>query len=178
MDGNRLTPIRVCVRLRPLVQGDAPAGIELAGGLTADAPPCVVVQPPSGTKRGGARNALAAVISSAQIANMIFVFCNLARVALQSAPPGHHLTKAEVGSLLASPPRGQYESVVTVHEAAFAIYGFFEKPRLEYVSRARSRAGFNMHPEGASKCSGNHTALLRFTSQGSAFTRESMLASV
>jgi hypothetical protein len=30
----------------------------------------------------------------------------------------------EVRSLLASPPEGRYESVVTVHEAAFAIYGF------------------------------------------------------
>ena len=80
--------------------------------------------------RGGARNALAAVISSAQIANMIFVFCNLARVALQSAPPGHHLTKAEVGSLLASPPRGQYESVVAVHEVTFRYLRLSQKKRL------------------------------------------------
>ena len=84
-----------------------------------------------------------------------------------------------VCSLLAIPLRGQYESVFTVHEAAFAVYGFLEKPRLKYVSRARSRAGFNMHPEGASNCSwGKHRALLRSTSQGSAITRESMLASV
>ena len=32
-----------------------------------------------------------------------------------------------VATLLASPPGGQYESVVAVHEAAFAIYGFRKK---------------------------------------------------
>ena len=43
------------IRLRPLVQGDAPAGIELAGGLTQKTPPCVVVH--AAPKEGGPRAA-------------------------------------------------------------------------------------------------------------------------
>ena len=39
----------------PLAQGDAPAGIELAGGLTQKTPPCVVVH--AAPKEGGPRAA-------------------------------------------------------------------------------------------------------------------------
>ena len=51
----RAAPIKVVIRLRPLVQGDAPAGIELAGGLTQKTPPCVVVH--AAPKEGGPRAA-------------------------------------------------------------------------------------------------------------------------
>ena len=94
-------------------------------------------------KRGccGAKRPLATATSSAQlILNMICVFLlSLRQLAVLAASKSFF----GVRNLLASPPRGQDESVVTVHEAAFAIYAFRKKTirlkqqraEFEYASR-------------------------------------------
>ena len=95
-------------------------------------------------KRGccGAKRPLATATSSAQLkANMIcaFFFAQITATRGLSAAKGHHASKSPA-YWLALPK--QHESVLTAHEADFAVYRFLEKPRLKYVSRARSRAEF------------------------------------
>ena len=80
-------------------------------------------------KRGccGAKRPLATATSSAQlILNMILLFC-LSKVQLGRTASCCHQMMPGGPQLTGSPPRGRYESVVTVHEAAFAVYAFLEK---------------------------------------------------
>ena len=120
-------------------------------------------------KRGccGAKRPLASATSSAQVqANMIFVFRLALNCPFAFCPRGKAASLYQVRSSLASLPRGQYESVVAVHEAAFCYLRLSQK---NHTSRAGARS-LNMHPEGASHCPwGNHRALLQFIcTQGSA----------